>query len=125
MVLDLWKVLKDTYCHMFFYNFFNTLIQKFHDNGLYAHGTARSDRINMLQMKKDKEIKRGVYQCKFYNQIVCIKWYDNKSVMLLGSHLEEITSISTMQRSLEGPSSTIPVNFPSGIMLYNRKMEKS
>ena len=33
-----------------------------------------------------------------------IKWYDNKSVMLLGSHLEEITSISTVQRRLKGSS---------------------
>ena len=27
-----------------------------------------------------------------------MKWYDNKSVMLLGSYLEEITSILTVQR---------------------------
>ena len=39
--------------------FFNspTLIQKFHDNGLYGLSEVRLDRINMPQMKKDKEIK--------------------------------------------------------------------
>ena len=68
-------------------------------------------------MKKDKEKKRGDYQCKFYNHISCIKWYDNKSVMLLRSHLEEITSKSTMQRRLKGP-----VSCSNGIKLYNRKM---
>ena len=61
VVLDLSQVLKDTYCHVFFDNLFNspTLIQKLHDNELYGLGTGRSDRINMSQMKKDKEMKRG------------------------------------------------------------------
>ena len=59
MVLELSQVLKDTYCHMFFDNFFNspTLIQKLHDHGLHDLGTARSNRINMPQMKKAKEMK--------------------------------------------------------------------
>ena len=80
VVLDLYQVLKDTYCLVFIDNFFNgpTLIQKLHDNWLYGLGTARSDRINMAQMKKDKEIKPGDYQCKFYNHLSCIKWYNNK-----------------------------------------------
>ena len=70
MVLDLRQVPKDTYCQVFFHNFFNspTLIQKLHDNGQYALDTARSNRINMPQMKKDEEMKRGDYQCKFYNR---------------------------------------------------------
>ena len=61
VVLDLCQVLKDTYCQVFFDNFFNspTLIQKMHDN------TACSDRINMQQMKKYKEMKQGNYQYKF------------------------------------------------------------
>ena len=67
-------------------------------------------------------MKRGDYQCKFYNNIACIKWYDNTSVMLLGSHLEEVTSISTVQRRLKGSSSKIPVNCPNDIKLYNSKM---
>ena len=64
MALDLWQVLKDTYCYVFFDNFFNspTLIQKLHDNGLYGLGRARSDRINMLQVKRDKEVEQGDYQ---------------------------------------------------------------
>ena len=124
MILDLCQVLKDTYCHVLFDNFFNspTLIQKLYNNGLSGLGTARSDRINMPQIKKDKEMKRGDYQSKFYNHIACVKWYDKKYVMLLGSHLEEITSISTVQRRLKGSSSKIPVNCQNGIKLYNCKM---
>ena len=121
VVLDLCQVLKDTYCHLFYDNFFNspTLIQKLHDNGQYDLGTARSNRINMPQMKKNKEMKRGDYQCKFYNHIAYIKWYESKSVMLLGSHLEEISSILTVQRS---SSFKIPLNCPNCIKLYNSKM---
>ena len=69
-----------------------------------------------------KEIKRGDYQCKFYNHIDCTKWYENKSVMLPGSHVEEITSILTVQTGLKGSSSKIPVNCTIGIKLYNSKM---
>ena len=55
-------------------NFFNspTLVQKLHDNGLYGLSTARSNRINMSQMKKDNEIKWGNYKWKFYNHVTCI-----------------------------------------------------
>ena len=42
--------------------------------------------------------------------------------MLLGSHLEEITSISTMQRRLKGFSFQISVNYLNDIKLYNSKM---
>ena len=96
VVLDLFQVMKDTCRHVFFDNFFNspTLIQKLHDNGLYGLSTTRSDKINIPLIKKYKEMKRGDYQRKFYNHIACIKYYDNKSVMILGSHLEEITSIA-------------------------------
>ena len=67
-------------------------------------------------------MKLGDYKCKFYNHITCIKCYGNKSVMLLGIHLKDITSISTMQRRLKGSLSKIPVNYPNGIKLHNRKM---
>ena len=36
----------------------------------------------------------------------------NKSVMLLASHLEEVTSISTVQRRLKGSSSKIREKIP-------------
>ena len=42
--------------------------------------------------------------------------------MLLGSHLEEITSISTLQRRSKGSSPKIPANCPNGIKLYNTKI---
>ena len=58
------------------------------------------------------EMKRENYQCIFYNNTDYIKCYDNNSIMLLGSHLEKITSITTVQRGLKGSSSKISINFP-------------
>ena len=42
--------------------------------------------------------------------------------MLLQSHLEEITSISAVQRRLKGSSSKIHSNYPNGVKSYNSKM---
>ena len=78
----------------------------------------------MPRIKRDKELKRGDYHRKCYNYIACIKWYDNKLVMLLGYYFEEIASISTVQRGLKGSSSKIPENYPRGIKLYNSEMGK-
>ena len=60
VVPDLCQVLKDTYCHVFFDNFFNSpsLLEKLHDKRLYSLDTVRSDRINMPQIKKDNKMKR-------------------------------------------------------------------
>ena len=125
VVLDLCQFLKHAYCYVFFDHFFHspTLIQKLLDNVLHGVSTACSNRINIPQMEKGKEIKQRGCQCKFYNHIACIKWYyENKSVMLLGSYLEKITSISTVQRRLKDSSSRIPLNCSIGIKLYNRKI---
>ena len=83
-----------------FYRFFNstTLFQKLHDNGLYGLVTARSNRINMVQIKKDKEMYQRDYHWKFYNHIGCIKWFDNNATWK--PFLEEITSILTIQKSM-------------------------
>ena len=67
-------------------------------------------------------MKRGDYKYKFYKHIACMKWYGNKSVMLPGNNLEEITSTLTVQRRLKGSSSKIPLHYPHGIKLYNSKM---
>ena len=64
VVLDLCQVLKDTYCHVFFDNLFNstTLIQKLHDNGLYVLGPARSDRIAAGEKGQRNEARKLLMQ---------------------------------------------------------------
>ena len=67
VVLALYQVLKNIYCHVFFDNFFSspTLIQKLHDNGLYDLDIARSNRISMPQMKKDKKWSKEITNANF------------------------------------------------------------
>ena len=60
-----------------------------HEDGLYGLEIAGCNRKNISEMKKDKEISRGDFQCKFCKSIACIKLYDNKSVSLVGSNLEK------------------------------------
>lgn len=48
--------------------------------------------------------------------------YDYKSVLLLGSDVEEITSIFTKQMLLKGSASKIDIICPNAIELRNSKM---
>lgn len=73
-----------------------------HEDGLYGFHTDECDRKNIPETKKDKEMSRGGFQCKFCKNIACIKWYDNKSVSLVGCNLEKNTSTSTELRWLKG-----------------------
>ena len=106
VVLDLCQVLKYTYCHLFFDNFCNDLFltQELHDNGLYGLGTARCDGINTPQMKKGKEMKEitRILPMKILesHSLYQMVWQEVPDATL--KHLEEITSISTVQRRLKG-----------------------
>lgn len=73
-----------------------------HEDGLYGLHTDECDRKNIPEMKKDKRMSWGGFQCKFCKNIACIKWYDNNSVSLVGCNLEKTTSISTVLRWLKG-----------------------
>ena len=45
-----------------------------HEDGLYGFHTDECDRKNIPETKKDKEMSRGGFQCKFCKNIACIKW---------------------------------------------------
>ena len=124
VVLEFCKPLRDSYCYIFFDNYFNSpmLIQKLHEQGLYGLGTVRSNRKHLPEMKKDKDMNRGDHQIKFCKNIACIKWMDNKSVFLVGSNLEEIVSISNVQRRQKGSATKMNVSCPTAIKVYNAHM---
>ena len=80
--------------------------------------------LELYQERKEKrELNLSLSVVPDLCHIACVKWYGNKSIMLLGSHLEEITSISTVQIRSKGSSSKIPVNYPNDAKLYNCKMD--
>ena len=67
VVLQLPEKLEQTYCTVYFDNFFNSpmLIDKLFDKDIYVVGTVTSNRKQMSQIKIDKRIKRGDVDCKY------------------------------------------------------------
>ena len=88
VILPLCQKLKDTYCFVFFDNFFTSpaLLVKLLEMGIYATGTVRANRKDMPVLKHDKEMKRDEHDSFSSNHLPAIKWMDNKSVILLSSY---------------------------------------
>lgn len=80
--MQLTENLDQTYCAVGFANFSN-IVQMFFDIGIYAAETVRSKRKQMLQTKNHKQMKRGDVDFKYSENVLCCKWYNNKSVLLL------------------------------------------
>ena len=87
VVLSLCQKLNDTYCYVFFDNYFTspTLLVKLLEMGIYATGTVRANRKHMPILKQDKEMSRGEHDWFSANHLSVIKWMDNKSVILLSN----------------------------------------
>ena len=54
---------------------------KLFDKGIYCIGTVRTDRNNIAVMEKDNGIKRGDIDFQYTDNIVAVKWYDNRGVI--------------------------------------------
>ena len=73
-----------------------TLVEKLFDKGTYCLGTFRSDRKDMAVMKQDKNMKRGDVDFQYANNVVAVKWFDNRGVTMVVTCLEECDKISTV-----------------------------
>lgn len=65
----------------------------------------------MQKMKVDKEMKQGGVDFKYYDNILCCKWYNNKVVLLFASSIEGINM-----------SSKPSINCPSLVQMHNKGM---
>ena len=122
VVLQLTEKLKQTYCTVYFDNFFNSpmLINMLRQSGIYAVGMVRSNRKQMPKMKIDKEMKRGDVDFKYSDNILYCRWYDNKAVLPLAGNIEGMGTCSTVQRRMKGSSSKTPINCHSVVKIYNK-----
>ena len=79
VVLSLCENLKNSYCYVFFDNFFTSpnLMLKLFEDGIYATGTVRSNRKHM------PILKAGEHDWLACDTISATKWMDNQSVILL------------------------------------------
>ena len=119
VILDLSKKLENTHCMLYFNKFFNSpkQFEKLFDRGIYCLGTARSDRKSMA-MIKDKDMKRGNIDFRYVNNVVAVKWFDNRGVTVVSTCLEECNKVSTVTRRVTGQSAKIPVPCPDIIKDY-------
>ena len=83
VVLTMSKALEQTYCTMYFDNFFNstTLIKTLFDIGIYGIGTVRSNRKGMLP---DRSMEQGDVEFQFSTKVGCCKWFFCYSAILKG-----------------------------------------
>ena len=90
VVLQLSQKLNDTYCTLFFDNFFNSpsLVETLYQCGIYGIGTVRKDRKHMPSMVPDKAMKRGDHEFQHSDKAISCKWFDNRAVHFLGSNVE-------------------------------------
>ena len=52
-------------------------------------------------MKKDKNMKRGDIDFQYANNVVAVKWLDNRGVTMVGTCLEECIKVSTVKRRVK------------------------
>ena len=70
-------------------------------------------------MKKDIDIKRGDIDFQYGNNVVVVKWFDNRGVTMVGTCLEECNKVSTVTRRVKAQKAKIPIPFSEIIKDYN------
>ena len=106
---------------LYFDNFFNspTLIGKFFDRGVYRLITVQSDQKNMAIMKKD--IKRCEVGFQYANNLVPVKWFDNRRLKMCGACLDKYNKVLTVTRNVK--NAKIPFSCPEIIKDHNSGMD--
>ena len=124
VVMDLTKKLKDTGVSIFADNYFSspTLAVLLRDRGINYVGVVRKDRKGLPAFKDDKKMARGDHEmffCKEEN-LMALKWIDNKSVHIISSIINAETSHA--ERRVKGQKEKVRVECPELIKMYNKHM---
>ena len=124
VVLKMTECLENSYCTAFFDNFFNSpsLVTKLYDRRSYGVGTARKDKVEMPQMTEDRKMRRGDHDYMYSEKVACCKWFDRRSVLMLFSNIEGMSTISTVLPQQKGSASKIQVPCPDVIKMCNQDM---
>ena len=121
VVLQLTKDLEQSFCTVYFDNFFNTpkLIEKVFQKGIYGIGKVPANRKQMLKMIDDKQMQSGDCEFLFSGNTVTCKCMNNRSVLLLSSALERMNDILSVLRREKGSKTNYSVPCPKVVKLYN------
>lgn len=126
VVLQLTKSLENLGIEIFIDNFFNSPLLQYalKTKGINCCGTVRPNRKHMPKnMKDEKMMKRGDSDRMYADGVSCVKWKDNKSVMLLSNYLSPMATseVSRRQKTAEG-FQRIKISQPEMIKTYNMNM---
>ncbi|XP_055711432.1 uncharacterized protein LOC129806687 [Phlebotomus papatasi] len=99
------------------YKILNILLAK----NIFACGTVQKNRKNLPELNPDKKMKRGHIDWQCSGRIVCVKWMDNRSVMLLSNYMSP-TEMVKVQRRQSGTSQKLELNCLKIVHTYNQHM---
>ncbi|XP_063902705.1 piggyBac transposable element-derived protein 3-like, partial [Zophobas morio] len=113
---------------LYFDNFFNSLevLQQLSKKGIFAAGTVRPNRLGKCILKTDNELKkmgRGTseYCVTQDNDIVAVKWYDNKAVNMASNFVAK-DPLDQVRRWDKKQRTPLSIERPAIIRLYNKSM---
>ncbi|XP_054746160.1 piggyBac transposable element-derived protein 3-like [Anastrepha obliqua] len=119
---------KDKHFKLYFDNWFTSvsLLISLKEMGIFATGTVRKNRISNCQLLSDAELKkrgRGSFdmKCEINNNILCVKWFDNKPVPLISS-CESNEPVGICKRWNPKEKAYIDVARPAIVASYNKGM---
>ena len=89
-ILKMTEFLENSHC-MFFNDFLNSrlIIVKLYDKGLYSIGTAQKVRKEMPEMLVERKMKRGNFECFYFDNVAYFKWLDRRLVTMFFVILKE------------------------------------
>ena len=124
LVLQLTKDLKQSFCVVYFDNFFNSqkLTENLYQKCIYGIETVGANRQQMSKMIDNKQMKRGDCKYLFSGNTMACKWLDNRSVLLLSSALEGMNDMLSVQTREKGSKTKYLVPSFKVIKLYNSSM---
>ena len=73
-------------------------------------------------MTEDRKMRSGDHDYMYSDKVTCCKWFDRRSVLMLFSNIEGMSTISTVLPQQKGSASKIQVPCPDVIKMYNQDM---
>jgi hypothetical protein len=126
IVLKLLSVVNHPENHdVYFDNFFTSyyLMCLLSERHFFATGTVRCNRLNKAKLKTGKLLPKGDidYQFDKTNQILIMRWSDNKEVTLASNH-QHIEPLQTTSRYRKQEKKKVPVKIANAVSQYNQHM---
>ncbi|KAG0419488.1 hypothetical protein HPB47_004067 [Ixodes persulcatus] len=92
------------------------------ERDIKAFGTVRANRKGMrTNFPSDKEMKRGDIASFSVDGIACVKWMDNRAVLLLSNFISPVQTV-LVQRQSAGRKEKMDVHCPLVVKEYNKAM---